>query len=626
MQLFRILNSSFRTLRQSGNLSVYQWRRVYPCVQYCSSSVASTNICVENTLSSQAVIIKTRKQLGFNFYSIDDSDPNINEKRHVRASFICKQFKKLQSSCSDDRKSANGINIEQVWDLFKSINSDPSQLPLGCVAECVSAYVELSLAICANETEKTDCLSQKEYCMFETHLKNNLEYLPLYHRVQIYNTFFPCRLRHPQTVLFFACEKLLKEQVPMVTEPKEIVALCQVVNDSEQPELWNSIEKCIGEFVDSLSLTQVLSCLQTVINRASLDLNGVTNRKLQLQLCNKVLEHEMPPLQLYHLTVIASVMKKFSMADEVLLPKLCDRIMEILLDKGKQVSERQTEKISDLLNNVSRFQYGRRDIFDMLVDRLLKLDCNNRSLSVGISSKVLINAANLNISLSKGEQFIQEFLSTENNMKDQHTWIQLLWAFCVMGQENMEVVAEGIETLFKSTLQSSIEDDNKTKALMSMRKLRDIAVTKNIPLDSLPFLSKLQEMEQQRKSGPFEIVVCDAIEKSLPEGSYCKNVVTPAGHKIEIEVYVNGSGEAVVRNDQMTDLHRIAVKTRGYFTFSRPDRRPLGWVMMENRNLVKEGYTVLEIPYHEWDQLGIKVNKSTYILKKLQETVSSTLV
>lgn len=561
------------------------------------------------------------------YNNIEDSGFGNAENRIKRATFICKQFKKLQSSYSKDKTSANGINIAEVCDLFSSIKSDPSELSVECVAECVSAYVQLCLAICTDETEKNECLGLSEYCMFETYLKSNLELLHLSHLVEIYNAFFACRLRHPQTALFLTCEKLLQSRVTMVTEPMEVVSLCELVIDLDQQELWTNVEKCIPVFVDSMSLTQVLSCLQAMVNKASLDPNGVTNKELLSQLCSKVLEHEIPQLQLYHLTIIMSVMKKFSMADETLLQKLCYRIMQIEFGNAKQQTDKQTEKVCDLFSKISKFQYVHEDMIEMLASRLLILGSDSLSY-VDVCSKVLINAAHLNLPLPNAEQIVQDYFNAQNRLKtkDQDKHIQVLWAFCMMGYENVTTVAEEIEALFKSTLPSSVEDDGSpNKGLVLMRQLRDMAMTNNIPLDSLTFLPRLQEMEQKRKSGPFEKVVCDAIEQSLPKGSCRRNVVTPAGHKIEIELDVTAGGKAVVKKDK-TDLHRVAVKTRGYYTFSRPDQLPLGWVVMENKNLAKEGYTVVEIPYHEWNELGDKVDKSPYLLKKLQQAVSSKLV
>ncbi|XP_060071884.1 FAST kinase domain-containing protein 4-like [Ylistrum balloti] len=624
MPTFRILNSSFWTLRQINNLSLHRWKRIYPCVPnlyYCHSA-ASAQV---NLQDRQAVIVHTRQRLEDKRFTIKDSDPNSNKKRNLRAVFLCEQFNKLHLSYTDDKSSTNSIDFEQVFEMFKCIGSDPSQLSSKVVVDCVAAYVRLSLTVCTNEAEQNKCLTMEEYCKFETHLSSILNDLSLEKLVQLYNTFFECRQRKEQAVIFQACEKLLQDRMSSVQDPSDVVTLCKVADDNEYRVLWDSVENCILLYVDKMSLTEIMSCLRSIVNRASLNVNNINMKQLLLKLCSKTLEFEVPPLSLYHLTVVTSVMRKFSVVNEMLLKQLCDRILQMRPGKNIEVSKPHTKKVCNILNHISRFQYIDGKVFDMIVNQILDWK-DLTPEDVQVSAKVLINAGNLNMSLQGGKKLLHKLMDAEKNMPTLNLYdqVQLLWACCVMGQEKNEVVAEKIKTLFQSELQSSFGDDKRAEDLMLMRKLRDIAMTTDIPLNSLPFLPKLQKMEQQRKMSQFENAISDSIEIGLPKGSYSKDVVSPAGHKIEIELYVDDSGKAVAKDEKREDLHRVAVKGRGYFTYSKPDNRPLGWVVMENQNLAKEGFKVLEIPHYDWMKIGKKTDKLSYLLEKIKDVIPST--
>ncbi|OWF37428.1 protein TBRG4-like [Mizuhopecten yessoensis] len=617
MQSLHILRRSFQAFRRIGAVPVYRLRTAYPCVQLLNySGSPATTVSSPDELSSQARILVTLKSIKEDLNTIEASDEDKSEKQNARAHFICEQLQKLLKSNREDKISANGIHAKQVQQLFRSIKSDANHLSAQNVIECVAAYVQLSLAVCCNnEAERNDCLNLEEYCKFEVQVKDNLDSTSLQHLVMLYNTFFECRLRHPQTVIFYACEKLLRERVPKVTQLDELISLCELVNDSDQKQLWESVENRVSLFSDKMSIQQLTSCLHSLVNRKS---PSKASRQLHSKLISQVLEHEAPSLQVRHLSFITWTMKKVGVPDAGVLQKLCEKIMQTKSRRNNDKSGNDTLKLCYLLSNLDRFQWAQKDVFDLVVARLLNL---HSAQLVDPVRLVLINAANLNIRLAESQQLIKRHITSKKKVKDVYERVHLLWAFSVMGKQGM--VSKEIEDLFNPNLLKSVEEDKPLKVLKLLKNLRDIAMTVDKPLGSLTFLCELKRLEKQRKSSNFENGVYHIIENNLPEGSYCKNVITPAGHKIDIELYVNDRGEAVAMKDQTTGIHRIALKTRGYFTMSKPNNLPLGWVMMENRNLVKEGYTLLEIPHYEWLKHSTSETRLVFINERIKEAVQS---
>ncbi|XP_067126217.1 FAST kinase domain-containing protein 4-like [Centruroides vittatus] len=406
-----------------------------------------------------------------------------------------------------------------------------------------------------------------------------------------------------------------------IADASDVIRLLQN-SDLLDEEFVDRIEDKILELLRDMSLVElhkILVCFSHLNRRPTPILKAISYHVNQK---NDKLDAKQLVNTLFALNVL-------SFPDSVLMQKIeNDLLVEIPNINKPQV-------MLTLLISIGQLSWRNKNLIEACSDWILKnLNlCRPQELAAYI-----ITLAKVNYIPAEKKKIFDLILPrlSEKTVEVKRVWLDVVWSLAILKEASSEHLASVLKPSF---YQTEIENDSYHNNIFRLKLLnvRSVAVVEH-PLD--PKLITIEKpvfkFTQIKKSEERQVsnLVVHALSDFIPIGKYmvvnqdssmgitidAEFIIDKKGKPQPIEIYGTRSGLTNICKPLPNNLHRIAVVVWDFKDLTL-DGQLMGINSLYVRLLKKIGYSVVEVPYTEFNNKLNPVKKVQYLQDKIAQAI-----
>ncbi|XP_041372253.1 FAST kinase domain-containing protein 4-like [Gigantopelta aegis] len=427
---------------------------------------------------------------------------------------------------------------------------------------------------------------------------------------------------HQETT--FRCQMLseaksiIEKRWVEISNPYDIVSLMYIFDKPKDRVVFSKVQERALDLVDSM----VPSSLYKVLYLSSKQ--KVRNTPL-IRASVYHLNKKGVNLELFQLANLLYACSSLNIYDDSLLTTT----LESIKDKLSTMDSPKTALM--MLKSVSILRWHQNDAVDSILgylgNHLSKLSAIDK---VGI----VLSIARLNHISPTTKKLVGKFSADEfKELKESSPMLYLdyVWSLCVLRYADESTVSSVLSSDFHSRVTGdSVEEYHRQVASIKLMNVQTSArhdLTSysgpTLPADWLTNISQ----NLIRPGRPLSESVVSALTSTAPVDRFTKiDVLTPFGYFLDVEMFVNQSGQPLpyqqTSENKTPNTSRIGLKILNFPDMTQKSVHPVGLHVMARRHLEREGFTVVELPYHELSDKGTVVQKVQYIQNKIKQAVS----
>ncbi|XP_064618001.1 FAST kinase domain-containing protein 4-like isoform X2 [Liolophura sinensis] len=304
---------------------------------------------------------------------------------------------------------------------------------------------------------------------------------------------------------------------------------------------------------------------------------------------------------------------------------LLEKISAGIRQKGNQGQLNSHALLASILHSFANLRWQNPLTLDTLYELVQKnLDgFNSKDLVTVLHTAAKLNYVSpLSMTLLP---VIAEKLSSNKEL-DKRLWVDVVWSMATLKLLTQEMAA----SVLSPELFLSVAGDDAFKTLTRHIKLLNIQAAAEHELQwysgpKLPLYSD-DNMTLLRSDRPLAHSVLSVLNSMAPTDQYMKTgTMSESGYYIDADLFVNLSGQPLVYKDfcgkDTAGVKRIAVKVLDFSDLTLDTKVPIGLHAMAFRHLAAEGYSVVQVPYTEFDEKATAVQKVQYLQQKINVAI-----
>jgi len=216
--------------------------------------------------------------------------------------------------------------------------------------------------------------------------------------------------------------------------------------------------------------------------------------------------------------------------------------------------------------------------------------------------------------LSRVTQQMSQDLSSEPGQ-----WLDFVWYLMILRQADTPL----INTVCNDTFLGKLEGVAHSLEALHIHKLKLknllFAARHELKSDVASLDLGTQEIPVRNERRLHESVLI-ALGNMLTLEQYVQtDIVLDTGYMLDVKLLVNGEGEPQKLSAPHTaDTCRVVLKMVDFSDMTQNDVQPTGFHNMVTRHLKLQGYTVIQVPHHEFFAAGNIVKRIEYIQQRLK--------
>ncbi|XP_055586690.1 FAST kinase domain-containing protein 4 [Uranotaenia lowii] len=312
-------------------------------------------------------------------------------------------------------------------------------------------------------------------------------------------------------------------------------------------------------------------------------------------------------------------MATLNFRDTVLTARICGDVETELVK-----NENKPAPVSSILTSLSLLRYRDSAMLDSLSDWVVK---NNKICKPSHVSTLLLSLATLSYEPSNMDQLKSELIASlsESDFIKPIDWLNTVWSLAVLGSASEKNLASVLKTSFIANLENDRNGELSPSIKMKLLNLNGcLSVTNqktDLNVSDPKFFVPLDASKDKR------ILIAgmlDALKSLVPSESHVKiNTRTKMGFSIDAECVLDSKCLPLAVDKDHPDAKRIALLVHDYHDMCQGPHPALNGVQtLVCRLLQQSGYSVLSIPYTEFNTSDKLLKRVEYLQKKFKTIVN----
>lgn len=336
-------------------------------------------------------------------------------------------------------------------------------------------------------------------------------------------------------------------------------------------------------------------------------------------------------LSIKHMSNMVHAMNVLNFPDVVLL----QRISTDLLPEIYSITK--ASMISSFLTAFGQLRWKHNALLEAFTDWIQK-NLNHCRIQDMVS--YILTLAHVNYVPMENEVLFASLLPriTKESVGSNNIWLDVVWSLAVLKKASAEHIVSVLTPAF-------VEHLSGFQTVSCKRKLLNVNSVAKWEMSNYkgPFLKNavvedclaipVQSTQTLRTS------IVDTLSNYIPKGKYlvCNRpvftdfvvdaefIVDKDGKPLSLEGYGRNFGERNSLKSLPSGAHRVALVVQDFKDFTLHNVQLNGYGSLVVRILQKMGYTVVQIPYFEYDCEASTVKRLQYLQQKILEVISETL-
>lgn len=308
--------------------------------------------------------------------------------------------------------------------------------------------------------------------------------------------------------------------------------------------------------------------------------------------------------------------------DPVLTARICADV-----DQELQSNADKPAPVGSILTSLSLLRYRDTAVLDNISDWIIK---NQEICQPAHVSALLLSLATLNYEPVNMETIKAKLISglTENDFIKSNDWLNTVWSLAVLNC----VTSHHLASVLHANFISNLERERKSELTPAIKmKLLNLNAFAQILLNDehVPKLNTMDPkmfvpIDASRDKRVLIAGMLDALKSLVPSESHVRvNKRTTMGFAIDAECLLDSKCVPLPVEAENGNGYRIAIQVHDYHDMCQgPNPAINGVNALASRLLTKMGYSVLSIPYNEFNTSDKLLKRVGYLQKKFKDIVT----